>query len=516
MSFCLSDVPFVDRYFAGMWVDPKDPFYIQKGCFIAFLFAAARSGHLYVEVREKGISPFPENIWEIKEPITDLLSEGAHALAKEKLLPVICLNHRFYLQRLFKAEQRCKGEWERLRSATPLHPLDPPRFENEIRKLKEAKELTAEQISAVDLGCCTSLFILTGGPGTGKTFTAARFLNSLWNSLSSISQENFSVALAAPTGKAALNLHTFLNRLFQEHPLQQRLEAKTLHALLNIKGEQTVSEEVKVLPYDLIIVDEVSMIDVELMAHLLSSIKSGAKLFLIGDPHQLPSINGPPILSELLTHHFASVTLTRCLRAESLQLVELAEKIRKGDPLTEDHHHVKRLDISRDLRSILEEHVQHFPLHLKSGKNPTELLESFQRFRILTPIRHGPFGVNQLNQAVFDLLKKQGVFAIPIMIAANDYRLELFNGEIGVLISPEKKHHFQIGKEDIVYFSHGRQLPALLLPRFEWNYAMTIHKSQGSEFDEVLLFLPEEAKPFPPSLIYTAVTRARKKLAFYA
>jgi exodeoxyribonuclease V alpha subunit len=477
----------VDLAFAETLLKGEE-FKEEHASFLAYLLASARSGSLFIDLEEmpgkvsEGAKTLPKN----------LLSNG-NALA-----PVIQEGTKFYLQRLYHAKQICFREWNRLCSAPPLHVVDP-------RLFQIPEGLTDEQKKAVELGCRSPVFILTGGPGTGKTFTAGRLLKTFLNGAASGSP--IQIAIAAPTGKAALTLQTALSKTV-DTPLQ----AKTLHALLSIKGYQ--EEGAPVLPYDILLVDESSMIDVELMARLLCSIKSGAKLILLGDPYQLPPVEGAPIFPFLAESHLAKVELKQCLRMESSDLLETAQAILKGGQFSTNSS-VKLLDNGEDLKEVLKSHLVCFPQSFPTGTGPAEMLSAFQRFKILTPLRKGKAGSEEINRFLFQALKKEGLNAIPIMITANDYRFELYNGEVGVLMTRQKSLPFCFTQEDVVYFSSIRKLPALLLPDYELAYAMTVHKSQGSEFDEVLLLLPSMSRACSQALLYTAFTRAKKRITVW-
>lgn len=454
-------ISLIDRYAAEHFLKPEAPF--SKALALAQLFASSRAGHLYLENQELSRE---------LEDVEIVVQDGS----------------KIYLKKNFLLEQTCLEEWKRLTQAEPLHTLDESAF---LKELHQASSLTEEQKKACTLGCKSSVFILTGGPGTGKTYTAGRLLHILQNSLTLSTQKYNQIALTAPTGKAALTLEKSLGAG----------KAKTLHALLGIKQDGSYPKTT--LPYDIILVDEASMIDLDLLTKLLSSIKTGAKLILMGDPYQLPPVDGLPIFPSLVKMHTAKVELTKCLRAETIELVAVAEAIRNGHPL-------QTID-SKDLESVLTSHLNRFP---KQHSNPQEWLTSFQKFRILTPTKVGSAGSTRINQWILKHLPKQALFAIPLMITANDYRMELFNGEIGVLITQEGNIS-EFSENDFVYFPSGKKIPALLLPPYELAYAMTVHKSQGSEFDEVLLLLPETQESLSIPLLYTAVTRARKSISIF-
>lgn len=455
----------------------------EHKAFLSYLLASARSGALFVNL----------------EDMPDPVSEGAITLPKSivsdgtTLTPIVKEGSRYYLQRFFHAKQICFHEWKRLNSAPPLHPLDASHFQI-------PDGLTEDQTKAVELGCRSPVFILTGGPGTGKTFTAGHLLKTLFNSTAF----PLNVAIAAPTGKAALTLQTTLSKAI-DLPLQ----AKTLHSLLGFK-----EENLPILPFDILLVDESSMIDVELMARLLSSIKSGAKLILLGDPYQLPPVEGAPIFPFLAESHPAKVELKQCLRIESVDLLKASQEILKEGQFSANSS-VKLLDKGEDLKEVLMSHLSRFPQSFPEGTDSATMLASFQRFKILTPLRKGKAGSEEINRTLFQALKREGKNGIPIMITANDYRFELYNGEIGILLTEQKNLPFRFTEEDFVYFSSTRRFPALLLPDYELAYAMTVHKSQGSEFDEVLLLLPSMTHACSQALLYTAFTRAKKRITVW-
>lgn len=440
----------------------------EQSSFLSYMLASARSGALFIE--HENAPNLPESLISDGSVPTPLVKEGS----------------KYYLQRFYSAKQTCFTEWNRLCSSPSV----------EMPLLPDLEELTEDQRKAVEMGCRFPVFILTGGPGTGKTFTAGRLLKALL-------KPNQQIAIAAPTGKAALTLQTALSKA-----LNITLQAKTLHALLGYK------EDLPFLPYDILLVDESSMIDVELMARLLRSIKSGAKLILLGDPYQLPPVEGAPIFPYLAASHAAKVELKHCLRIESLDLLKTAQEILHNGQFSANSS-VKLLDNGEDLKEVIKSHLSLFPKNFPENTDPSAMLAAFQRFKILTPLRKGKSGSEEINRTLFQSLRHEGLNAIPIMITANDYRFELFNGEIGILLTRQKNLPFRFTQEDIVYFSSERKLPALLLPNYELAYAMTVHKSQGSEFDEVLLLLPHMNQACSKALLYTAFTRAKKRITVW-
>jgi exodeoxyribonuclease V alpha subunit len=497
-------IPSVDRKTAELILKPYPEAPFPLAVVLAYIVAALRAGYFYVEWAEDRLYPELEKVWPHDESLLQTIFEGCKQLPESLVSlhtdsnfdkPLVRKENSYYLQRSFLQQRACFNEWERLKQAEPLHKC------NDFNTLKST--LTEEQQRAVELGCKSLVFILTGGPGTGKTYTAGRLLDTLQKSMNGPKE----IALAAPTGKAALTLEKALSSCFQGD-----VKAKTLHALLGVKGDGSFSRTITALPYDIYLIDEASMIDMELMTQLFASIKSGAKLILMGDPYQLPPVDGCPIFPLLAKSHLEKVELTRCLRAETLELVTFAEAIRLNKPI-QSGAAIEFLDAEQSLEAVLAAYLHKFPI--LNDATPESWLQAFQKFRILTPHKVGPGGSIAVNRWISTRLAKDGVHAIPLMITANDYRMELFNGEVGVLITAEREIPEHFSENDYVYFPSGKKIPALLLPPYELAYAMTVHKSQGSEFEEVLLLLPETKKPVSIPLLYTAVTRARKKITLW-
>ncbi|MFN4174167.1 MAG: ATP-dependent RecD-like DNA helicase, partial [Parachlamydiaceae bacterium] len=229
-----------------------------------------------------------------------------------------------------------------------------------------------------------------------------------------------------------------------------------------------------ILPYDLIVCDEASMIDLKMMIRLLKSVKKNARLVLLGDSNQLPAIDaGAPF--QAIVEYLKINPLKTCLRSDLVELTDFYELILKGDAEK----------VIEYLKSSDRKNLALKPLEIPSC-HP-----------LLTPMKQGPYGVNQINR----VHSKRG--DIPIIILENDEEFELFNGDMGFI----RQNRAWIG---------GREFPINLLPRYDYAYALSIHKSQGSEFDQVHLLLPEGAEEFGRNLLYTGATRAKKSLTLYA
>ncbi len=387
--------------------------------FLADLLKAAREGHLCL--------PLDKNLDLPKHLFTEALVEE---------------NGRVYLRRNWECEKKFIKYFERLNNQPPA--IDIPDFEI-------SEPLEPEQKQAIFNAVKFSLSLICGGPGTGKTYTAATLIKKFLPYLD--------VVVAAPTGKAAANLRGALEGV---------CEVMTLHALLRKKRVRA----------DLVVVDEASMIDAELMAALFSAIKEGARLVLIGDKNQLPPVESGNFFADLAEGNACMIELGRCLRAELKEIVDMAQAVKSG--LSIPSLPIPRIE---------------------------ELIEGvFERQAcVLTPLRHGPFGVNRLNERLHKEDRIRGGKRFPIMITVNDSSCDLYNGDVGVLV-PE---------EECAYFRE-RKVPIYRLPHYEFAYVLSVHKSQGSEYDEVIVLLPEGSEVFGREMLYTAITRAKKRVVIYA
>lgn len=489
--------------------------------FLKTLFYSARNGHMCLNMK-------PENwFWQCSHLFGEKFAKEASAEIQlslqalpETLIhdgssfpiePVCRQGSRYYLQRLFVAETHLLNEWKRIFQAKPFLNVQKERLEKGLLSLHG--RALPEQMQAIKLACENSFFLLTGGPGTGKTYTAGQMLNIFLQALLPEDRMRCRVSLAAPTGKAASNLEKSLRKVLDEaHPLK----GQTLHSLLGVKSH---SYEAKTLASDLILVDESSMIDAELMAKLLSSVKTGARVILIGDKDQLPPVEAGSVFGDFCDVHSQIIHLKTCLRAELKVLVDFARLVNEGDSeralkMLSQQENLIRLDPQeKSLQGLLSQMAERF-----NFEGPLEeALLHMNRFRMLTPLKKGPFGTEALNLKILQEARKKqkkSPFVIPIMITVNQPARDLYNGEMGVLVKSGDLNS-PLNSQDIAAFPGGRKLPALLLQGFECAYCLSVHKSQGSEFEEVFLLLPEGSAAFGRKVIYTAVTRAKKKLTLY-
>jgi exodeoxyribonuclease V alpha subunit len=388
----------------------------------------------------------------------------------------------YYLTRFFKAEQTVALYLKKLLEETPAllakkMPLIPP-------------GLFKEQEGALLQILKNSFMILTGGPGTGKTFTAKKMVEALLYSLDEEDKKSFKIAVTAPTGKAAKHLSDTMQSL----EVEEKVQGMTLHALLNKN---------KKIPHDLILVDEASMIDVEMLAKLFSSVKQGARLVLIGDPKQLPPVEAGAFFTEIvkmLEGRDILVQLKQCVRIEDKTLYNFAEALRQKD---QEKALSALFHSSATLQFVPLEEIGESPYSQKEKVVEAFFSSKDRSFCILTPLKQGVLGVDSLNNAIKEQWNQP---LLPILALQNDPTLKLMNGDKGFLDEKEKK----------AFFSHLEEaIPEILLPKYAPAFALSVHKSQGSEFDEILLLLPKGSECFGMEMLYTAVTRAKKKVIIW-
>ncbi|MCX7946085.1 MAG: exodeoxyribonuclease V subunit alpha [Hydrogenophilus sp.] len=452
-------------------------------------------------------------------------------VATDLSAPLVLTRHHLQFQRHAKAEQELLERLERHRAHAKPSPILPA-------ATSFPPHLTQEQRAAIAQALAAPLTILTGGPGSGKTTTLAALL-----AIALESHPHLTVALAAPTGKAADRLTHALNQhrrhLSPHHPLFQRpLTASTLHALLGLRPN--APRRLSILPHHLVIIDEASMLSLHLALHLAEALSPFTRLILVGDPHQLPAVEAGTVLVHLI-ERFPDLhrQLTRSHRF-TLPIADLAVAIRLGDSsaaasLLSSSPAIDRLTHPRQLLHALLRHLSPYcdlllpslsssPPPLSSPQLAQQLLTAVSKTLILTPLREGPYGVIALNARLIRLLTRSrhlyplspppAAHGLPILITVNYPPLRLANGDTGVILY----HH----PYPLAYFPDPdhpdrlRTIPLPQLPPWEPAFALTVHKAQGSEYDRLLLILPPQDHPLlTRELLYTAVTRAKTHLTLY-
>ncbi len=418
------------------------------------------------------------------------------------------------------------------------------------------------QAIAAFIALKSSFSVISGGPGTGKTSTVIRIISILINDyiLKGMIPE---IALAAPTGKAAARLKESIDAAIDTLNISDNIrsciprEAYTIHRLLGRRGgsSEFIHGQENRLNRDIIVVDESSMIDLALMSKFFSAVKDDARIILLGDRDQLASVEGGAVFGDICDrgseHGFSVdmslhlkeffkikdksgipmeqkktlmsdrlVVLNRSYRFSAGSLIgTVSQKIRAGDANSvlnciksgdPEIGYISHGEVEKFLKKRISDYIASCP----DSVDPDDITGGFlSRFMIITALRNGQWGVEGMNLLSERIFSALGIIRIdspfysgrPVMITGNNYSLSLFNGDRGIVGDGSG--------EKTVMFSDEKVIAVSRIPEHITSFAMTIHKSQGSEFDEVMIVLPENYNPvLSRELLYTAVTRARKKV----
>ncbi len=448
--------------------------------------------------------------------------------------PIIVSDTHAWLYRYWQYEERLV-QWlvHRLQRSDTVNP---PVGLADIEDLQQQAVLKALQ---------AHFFIIAGGPGTGKTTTVTRLLAAL---VQQDTQKSQRILLAAPTGKAAMRMQEAIRYTKQRLQLDAATadlipeQAQTLHRLLGFIPNRIGFHYGKEhpLPADVVIVDEASMIDISLMTHLFEAVPEHAKLILLGDKDQLTSVETGSIFRDLCS----GTALTA-----HMQLLQTSHRFAANDGIGLLAQAIRQADASRLLALLQDEQQPAITLRespddlsaqaIREGwqayiqaviaNDKALIFGAFNALRILTPLRKGRLGVEGLNPWVDGIMQRvmpmsqpysrPWYIGRPVMVTQNDYRQNLFNGDIGIAL-PDANGELRVWfpETDGASGQAYRAIAPIRLPAHETAWAMTIHKSQGSEFERVLLVLPdaENLALLGRELLYTAVTRAKKSLVIMA
>lgn len=495
---------------------------IRAGVLYA-LQASGGQGHCYLP-EEQLIQESAELLMVDRQPVANCLE--TMMLDKELIVQQNDGERQIYSSTLYYMELNCA---RMLLDLNISYKIEENNLEQMISRIESQEQIQLDELQrmAVHQGVCSGVTIITGGPGTGKTTT----INTI---LQVFEREGLDVLLAAPTGRAAKRMSETTG-----------WDAQTIHRLLEINGGVSEGEErgtyhferneEQPLEADVIIVDEFSMVDIYLMNALLRAIVPGTRLIMVGDVNQLPSVGPGNVLKDMIQAEFCPVVrLSRIFRqAAESQIVMNAHRINSGEPIslnnqTPDFMHLERMDSNSVINVIIQLVLQKLPPHVDAS--PYDI-------QVLTPTRKGELGVENLNSILQQYMNPPEPDKIErefhgvlfrekdkVMQIKNDYQIRwvkktrlgdvieegtgVFNGDTGMI-----KEIIPVDETVVVEFEEGKlvEYEYSQMDEMELAYAITIHKSQGSEYPAVVLpLLGGPRMLMNRNILYTAVTRAKQ------
>ena len=502
---------------------------------LALAVRALRSGSVCVDLTTVAT--------ELDDPVDPQLSwpEPQHWLAELRTSPLLgetpvlrlYRDRLLYLDRYWREEEQVCADLLADRPDPPA--VDVPLLEAGLARVFHRPD-SEEQRRAVRIALSQWITVLTGGPGTGKTTTVAGLLALLTEQAEHGGRRRPRIALAAPTGKAAARLQEAVrveveNLAAVDRARVSGLQAVTLHRLLGFRPGTSARfkhHRGNRLPHDVVVVDETSMVSLTLMARLLEAVRPETRLILVGDPDQLASVEAGAVLADLVDGlgERTDVRIAELVTSHRFgaSIGQLAQAVRAGDGervlalLTAGGEHIEFVDTEQPaeaLRAVLVPHAMRVRAAAGSG-DATAALAALEEHRLLCAHREGPSGVRFWNHQVERWLAEatgESFYAPwylgrPVLVTANDYGLGLYNGDTGVTLLVGDGLRVAIAGADKV-----QQFATSRLSDVETMHAMTIHKSQGSQADEVTVLMPpEDSRLLTRELLYTAITRAKRKV----
>ncbi|AKC32403.1 exodeoxyribonuclease V subunit alpha [Candidatus Pantoea carbekii] len=496
---------------------------------------------------------------------------SAISIIGSKTAPIVLVADRLYLHRLWQDEGKIARFFQQ---QSILQDFEFNQVRIVLDQFFGTQEENFHKIAAA-AAITQKITIICGGPGTGKTTTVAKLLAALIR----LSKGKIRIQLTAPTGKAAARLSEALHKTLHQLSISKNEEnsfpkkAVTLHCLLGAhpQTQRLHYHDKHHLHLDVLVVDETSMVDLSMMTKLIAALPLKARVIFLGDHHQLASVEVGAIFGDICRCAEAGYSTVRasqlrkltgcyvygnnnayapvirdsiCLLRKNYRfhfnsgIAQLASAVLNGNTqLMEDLLKSSLTDINRHsinssqtYETMLEQVIEGYSPILRliqKNHDPIEILTAFNLYQLLCVLREGPFGIEGLNQRIEQKLRKMQLIRCscsinttnfwyqgrPIMVTRNDSILGLSNGDVGITMYDRQgflKVFFLLDNNKVKMVQPNR------LPTHNTTWAMTVHKSQGSEFDHVALVMPTHCLPvLTRELIYTAITRARNKLTLY-
>lgn len=505
-----------DQLAQQLGIESDAPERFRAGLVHTLFSQSIETGDTYIEARDllSHTIDLLENARQVELDPALVADELAHLIEEDKIQNV---ETKIFENSLYFAEEGIRSNLIRILEKGKQETFDAPKLESIIEQVEQDLGICYDHIQkkAICDAINHKVFILTGGPGTGKT-TVINGIIATYAALHKLDlakKQELPILLAAPTGRAARRMNELTG-----------LPSATIHRHLGMTGDDDISHLDDYLDADFIIVDEFSMVDTWLANQLLSNISSNSKILIVGDADQLPSVSPGQVLADLLKIPLLPQTkLTKIYRqGEDSTIVTLASQIQQG--LLPADFTEKKAD-----RSYFEASGEYIPDMIK--KIVAAAIRSgipAQDVQVLAPMYRGPAGIDQINQLMQDLInpseKDQLVFEAPdcqyrqgdkVIHLVNDAESNVFNGDLGYITDLLPGKYTDSKQDELTINFDGNEI---IYPRSEWYkirlaYAMSIHKSQGSEFPVVILPITRSShRMLQRNLVYTAITRAKSKL----
>ena len=505
-----------DQLAQQLGIESDAPERFRAGLVHTLFSQSMETGDTYIEARDllSHTIDLLENARQVELDPSLVADELAHLIEEDKIQNV---ETKIFENSLYFAEEGIRSNLIRILEKGKQETFDAPKLESIIEQVEQDLGICYDHIQkkAICDAINHKVFILTGGPGTGKT-TVINGIIATYATLHKLDlakKQELPILLAAPTGRAARRMNELTG-----------LPSATIHRHLGMTGDDDTSHLDDYLDADFIIVDEFSMVDTWLANQLLSNISSNSKILIVGDADQLPSVSPGQVLADLLKIPLLPQTkLTKIYRqGEDSTIVTLASQIQQG--LLPADFTEKKAD-----RSYFEASSEYIPDMIK--KIVAAAIRSgipTQDVQVLAPMYRGPAGIDQINQLMQDLInpseKDQLVFEAPdcqyrqgdkVIHLVNDAESNVFNGDLGYITDLLPAKYTDSKQDELTINFDGNEI---VYQRSEWYkirlaYAMSIHKSQGSEFPVVILPITRSShRMLQRNLVYTAITRAKSKL----